>query len=281
LHAVGGPQGKPLGCRTFPALYVDDGQAVRVTPAVECACVLASVGSAEDGELLVPEDVLTSDKLDEGIHIERLPDQIQITQKRYGARDDYVAWSRIVASAPPPSDIVGAFLALAEAVETWGLDPGAALRALSAPHTTDPAAMRPALFALAERARQRLNIDGSWRSPSDLALRSIRWILDAATLLSGEPAELARILATPPSSDEGTSEAFYLRAGAYGHHFVLGVAPLAHALRDRAVRLVLTRTIRTVVGPDEQQQEPVLRHPLALIEATLRGHGLLVRGTLL
>jgi len=265
----------------FPALYVDDGHSVRVSPAVECACVLASVGVTHEGELLVPDQMTSSDKLDPGVHVARLPDMILITQKRYGSRDELIAWSKLVAQAPPPSDTLGTFLALADEVQTWGLDLGAAARALLSPRTADPESMRPALFALVERSRRRLHIDDAWRSENDLALRSVRWISNAAALLLAEPTVLARILHTSPSAADAQAEAFYLRAGAHGHQFVLSDAPLAQALRDRAVRIVLARTMSLIVGPDERQTEPALRHPLALVEATLRGHGLLSRGSLL
>src|SRR5690606_34540249 len=39
------------GCRTFPARYVDVGDAIRVAPRPECACVFASA-RREDGEPL-------------------------------------------------------------------------------------------------------------------------------------------------------------------------------------------------------------------------------------
>ena len=37
LHAKGGPEAKPLGCRTFPTSFIDDGDSVRVSVAVECS----------------------------------------------------------------------------------------------------------------------------------------------------------------------------------------------------------------------------------------------------
>jgi hypothetical protein len=265
----------------FPALYVDDGQDIRVSPAVECACVLASVGIINDGELLVPNQVTISDKLDKGIHIARLPDMILITRKRYASRDELIVWSRIVASAPAPNDTLGTFLALADEVETWGLDPTAASRALSSPRSADPESMRPALVALLERSRRRLTVNAAWRSENDLALHAIRWISNAAQYLLADPVALERLITTPPSAAEAKDEAFYLRAGAHGHQFVLSDAPLAHALRDRAVRILIARVFPVVVGPDEQPSDPALRHPLALVEATLRAHGLLLRGALL
>ena len=44
LHTKAGPAAKPLGCALFPASFLDDGERIRVSTWVECACVLASVG---------------------------------------------------------------------------------------------------------------------------------------------------------------------------------------------------------------------------------------------
>lgn len=298
LHAAGGPQGKPLGCRMFPALFVDDGTSVRVSPAVECACVLASVGQTHRGEPLVSPDVTSSDKLDPGIHISRLPDMILITKKRYAARDELVAWSNVVARTPclniwgfgshsapcapnpSPLDIPGTFLALAEAVQSWGLDSHAAAQALISPLPVTPDALLPSLSALAQRTEKRLRINGSWRSEQDLALQSLRKIAQAADLLANDPIRLQQY--SSPTNDPQTqaSEAFYLRAGAHGHHFVLSDAPLAQALHDRAVRLVLARAFGDLFSSDEHDRDTVFKYPLALLEATLRGHGLLRDGLL-
>ena len=54
LHAAYGPAAKPVGCSTFPASFTDDGEVVRVSVSVECACVLASVGR-EGGSPLIPQ----------------------------------------------------------------------------------------------------------------------------------------------------------------------------------------------------------------------------------
>lgn len=281
LHAAGGPEGKPLGCRMFPALFVDDGQAVRVSAAIECACVLASLDKPDEGELLVPNHVRSSDDLDPGIHITSLPETIALTKKRRASRDELVRWSRIVAASSPPTNVPGAFLALAEAVETWGLDLHAATVAMASHRPVDPDAMRPAWIALAERTQARLKIDGAWRSDNDLAFRAIGWIHRAAKFVLTNPDEVERLCSADRAVEAAKSEAFYLQAGAHGHHFVLGDAPLVQALRDRATRVVLARAVARVVSEDELRDEPALRHPLALVEATLRGHGLLVQGVLL
>ena len=41
LHAAGGPEAKPLGCRTYPLRFLDVGDAIRLVPRPECACVFA------------------------------------------------------------------------------------------------------------------------------------------------------------------------------------------------------------------------------------------------
>jgi lysine-N-methylase len=280
LHAAGGPQGKPLGCRTFPAIFVDDGFSVRVSPAVECACVLASLGHTDEGEPLVAPEVTSSDKLDPGIHISRLPETILITKKRHASRDQFVIWSNIIANAPAPLDTPSVFWALADEVQQWGCDPRAAQRALTSPQTLDPETLRPSLLALLQRTEKRLRVDGTWRSENDLALIALRGIVRAASLLTRDLETLRQFSAPVTDPQTLASEAFYLRAGAHGHQFVLNDAPLAHALRDRAVRLVLARALGSVFVSDEYQQDPVFRHPLALLEATLRGHGLLNDGVL-
>lgn len=280
LHAAGGPLGKPLGCRTFPALFLDDGHSIRVSPAVECACVLASVGQTNRGEPLVSPDLTTSDKLDPGIHISRLPDMILITKKRYATRDELIAWSDVVSQAPVFLDVPGTFFALAEEVQAWGLDPHAAARALISPRSVAPKVLLPSLLALAERTDKRLRIDGSWRSEQDLTLQSLRKIAQATALLSSDLAQLERY--SVPTNDPQTqaSEAFYLRAKAYGHQFVLSNAPLALVLQDQAIRLILARALGDLFSQDERERDPVFQHPLALLEATLRAHGLLHDGLL-
>jgi lysine-N-methylase len=66
-------------------------------------------------------------------------------------------------------------------------------------------------------------------------------------------------------------ELFFLRVLLHGHQLA-GELPLARALRDRAVRLILARAL-----PDALPEgDPARAHPLALVEAMMRGHGLAV-----
>jgi lysine-N-methylase len=270
LHRSFGAGGKPFGCRTFPATFVDDGESVRVAPAVECACVLASAALPSGrGEPLVPAEAVTSGDLDEEADILELPALIAITSHRDAPRAELVRWSRLVASSPPSADASRAAWSLADAIESDGLDPSAALRALGADAPIDLALLRPFFVALDERARARSRIDASYRAKEDLALRALGWIRDAARLLS-DPGALAALVALAP--DHARSEAFYLRAAVHGHHLVAGERSLSHALRDRAARIVVARALPFVA--DEDDEDPALLHPLALVEAMMRGHGL-------
>ncbi|MRG97184.1 YkgJ family cysteine cluster protein [Polyangium spumosum] len=275
LHAARGAQVKPLGCQTFPALFVDDGEAVRIAPAVECACVLASaLDPRPEGAPLVPEGARRSEDLDEGILIVELPETLPLAPGRSGARADLVRFLRAVAEAPPPRDTAHALVALADVVETSGLDPALATRALAAPAPPDAELFRPFFAALATRAARRARIDATFRAERDLARRVVCWIEAAALALAEDPALVARLLAAPASIPRARAEAFYLRAGAHAYQLVSVDLPLAFALRDRAARVLLARALPLVITPDDTRDEPALEHPLALVEATLRGHGL-------
>ena len=275
LHAAGGAHVKPLGCQTFPALFVDDGEAVRVAPAVECACVLASALDPQpEGAPLVPAGAQRSEDLDEGILIVELPETLLLTADKHGTRADLVRFMRAVAEAPPPDDTASALVALADVVEASGLDPALATRALAAPVSPDAARFRPFFAALAARASRRARIDATFRAEQDLARRAVRWIEAASRALADDETLAARLLARPAPAVRARAEAFYLRAGAHAYQLVSSDLPLAHALRDRAARVLLARALPLVISEDEARDDPALGHPLALVEATLRGHGL-------
>jgi hypothetical protein len=55
----------------------------------------------------------------------------------------------------------------------------------------------------------------------------------------------------------------------FGHHLA-GAQPLAAALRDRALRCLLARHVRVPSSEPESAQ----RHPLAAVEALMRGQGM-------
>ncbi|WP_438020241.1 YkgJ family cysteine cluster protein [Sorangium sp. So ce315] len=267
LHAAGGPAAKPLGCRTFPASFVDDGESVRISVAVECACVLASVGRPGGAPLVDPRLRARGD-LDERIDVATLPDRVAVAPGRAAVRAELVAWSRRLAAAAPAPDVAAGLFALAAAVEAEGLTDGAVAR-FEQPDPLEPAALAPWLAALHRRAARRAREDAAWRSERDLARRATQWIA-AATFALAEPDLLAALLQSPaPAPDR---ERFTLRAAIHGHR-LLGALPLSLALRDRAARLVVARALPLFCA-EAGADDPACAEPIALVEAMLRGHGL-------
>lgn len=269
VQEVAGAAAKPAGCRLFPAIFVDDGESVRVSVAVECACVLASVGHG-DGSALLPPAARVRGDLDPAVHVAALPARIAVREGVTAPRVEFLAWSRCVAAASASVEVPAVFWALADAIDAAGLDVGAARAALApvAPvrGSLTAEALRPWLAALAVRARRRVEEDARWRSERDLSRLATRWLADAAAALLDSNA------LPGAGADTARSEAFYLRAMIHGHQLVAGEEPLARALRGRAARLVVARAM--ALGVAGGIDDPAGAHPLALVEALLRGHGL-------
>jgi lysine-N-methylase len=273
LHARGGAGGKPLGCQMYPATFVDDGERVRVSIAVECGCVIESIGRApnrEGGEPLVPPGARARGDLDARLYIAELTDSIELTSGGAEApRAELIGWSRVVTEgASTAGDIPAALWRIAQAVEAQGLSEAGARDALSSSSNLSPPALRPWFEALAARAGRASEEDAYFRGDRDLVRRVKSWIAAACTALLDEHTcgdLLARGAPRP------VEEAFYLRAIAHGHQLVSDI-PLAESLRDRAVRLLVARALPSVMATDEHDR--ALAHPLALVEAVIRGHGL-------
>jgi lysine-N-methylase len=276
LHAAAGADAKPVGCRSFPATFVDDGREVRVSVACECACVLASAGLAEGEPLVAPGARCVGD-LQLTTPPSVLPPRIRITETASGARADFVAWSDGVRAALPPdgpTDVPSFLWALAAGVEDRGLDLGGLDGALRAVRPWAPDGLRAWTKALRTRAAAKLTASESWRSPHDRVRRMAGWI-DAAARALDDGAAAAPALALDdgaagaPALALAHDEAFYLRAVLFGHHLA-GAHPLASALRDRALRCLLARQVRVPPGEPESAQQ----HPLAAVEALMRGQGM-------
>jgi lysine-N-methylase len=269
LHAIGGPAAKPVGCNTFPTSFVDDGETVRASVSVECACVLASVGR-EGGDPLVPPGVRARADLDPVVRVATLPREVCVAPGATVARAAFVAWSRRLAAADPGGDVATFLWRLAEAVTAVGIGDAAIARAAQGAARPDEAAIVPWIESLLRRARQLEKRDARWRSRADLAYRAARWVGAACEALLAPGAVAA--VAEAPLAPEG--EAFYLRAIVHGHRLV-GELPVVTALRDRAVRLLVARALGLVLlAEDPSALDPACAEPLALVEAMLRGHGL-------
>jgi lysine-N-methylase len=272
LHAAGGAGAKPIGCATFPTIFTDDGERVRVSVAVECACVLASV-DREGGAPLVPEGARARRDLDATLDVVTLPDPLEIAPDRAVRRAEYLAWSRRVASLARTIDVAASLRALAAAIDRDGLDGDAAERAWSSPDPLRARELLPWIEALYRRAAKREREDAAWRSERDLARFTVRWIAGAARELR-DPDALDALLRAP--SPAARSEDFYVRALLHAHRIVVApTRPLTVSLRDRAARIVIARALaRAYAASAPGELDPACAHPLALVEAALRGHGL-------
>ncbi|MEP7121352.1 MAG: YkgJ family cysteine cluster protein [Byssovorax sp.] len=260
VHAIAGEGAKPATCRIYPATFVDDGEAVRVSLGVECPCVLDSVGKS-GGAPLVTGAALRRADLPEGARVIELPELVAISDDAFVARDAYVRWSHLLAAQPSPTELVAALWSLADAVQADGLDEDLTLAALAFPSLPDVNAVLPWILALADRAESRVVSASAWRGARDRSLVASRAIAAAASSLVDRAALSAALAAPAP---DPVAEAFYLRAVIHGHQIV-GRLPLAAALRDRAVRLLVARAMGAL--------SPSTRRPLTVLEAMMRGHG--------
>jgi lysine-N-methylase len=270
IHVAGGADAKPRGCRVYPASFVDDGEAVRVSVGAECACVLASVGRP-GGAPLVDPGARTRADLGPGARVTTLAERLAITPSLAAPRADFVAWSRHVAASLPAvddgaADAVAVCWSLGRALADHGLDAAASAAALASPAAPDPADLGPLLTALAARARARVASADAWRGARDRSRLASHWLAAAADRLLDAGA-CAGLLAGAAAFRQ--DELFFLHAQLHGHQLA-GELPVAAALGDRAVRLLLARALPEALPAGD----PARLHPLALVEAMMRGHGL-------
>lgn len=217
---------KPAGCRVFPARFVDVGDAIRVTPRTECACVFEPrpgggplTEARRGGEL--PREVFVP-VLPETIRMGGVPAPRDAVVRFFDAR-------RAELDAEP--DLAAYAWSLADALEGRPREPD---------------------FAPARASIARLKAHLGWRAGSDIVRRSVEAV-DAALL------DLSR---RPPV--QPADERLYLRAAFFA---ILGVDSSVEAeLRERALVLWIARAFSDPVRRH-------FRHPLAVVEALVRGHG--------
>ncbi|HZO11914.1 MAG TPA: hypothetical protein VFB62_01605, partial [Polyangiaceae bacterium] len=122
--------------------------------------------------------------------------------------------------------------------------------------------LTPLFAALAQRTTTRAQSAAGWRAPDDRVRQLAEWLDRAARALAGG----ARF--DEPHSER--DEAFYVRAIIHGHQAALMDQPLATALRDLAVRVLLARSAAVHASDDD----PMARHPLSAVETMMRAQGL-------
>lgn len=265
IHAAAGPGAKPRGCELFPALFVDDGDQIVVSPALECACVFASAGGV-DGEPLVSPEIADGSALDPRAFVQTVPDELAVGEDgRHVSRRQAIEWAQSAREALRARPRLETLWEIAAALGHGAPEPSP--RASNLP----PADLSRYLTSLRARLSRRASDDDTWRAPRDLARRSTRWMLDAALELES-PATLAAAL----HPDLDAAERFYLDVALFGHHLLVDGSRLDRAIIDRVVRLVLARAMAATPPDARSEHDPALRYPLALVEAMMRGHGLRV-----
>jgi lysine-N-methylase len=288
LHAAGGPGAKPLGCRQFPAVLTDDGEAIRVAPAPECACVLRSVGLA-DGEPLVAATASTGAGLEPGTFVRRLSAEVRLAGEGGVPLADYRGWWRAECerwarawgdsqpapdasvTATMPADVPATLWRLAASLETDGLAHGHGWRAAWQAPAVPPDELSPWLQALAGTIDARLAEWSLWRSRHDLVPHLARAVRAAAERLMTDSSAVEAV----PAAAIRRAEVFTVHTRLHAHGYA-DELPLATALRDQAVRLLLARALpETLRGPASALAgDAAIDEPIALVEALLRGQGL-------
>jgi len=258
LHRLGGPGGKPAGCALYPLLFVDDGEVIRVSLRPECACVFEQL--KRQGEPLLPPAMRCGGDLPLVAHVAILPREIAISSTATRSREALRRWSRSALAAFAGSadrDLVATLLSLSDRLEMGSLE------------TTLPCDGRRGAGELGERLHEELaelheavqvraRLLASWltiEAPARRALEAIGGGCEEL-LCAGAPRH--------PRAGDRRDELLYGRLFFFGHQWH-GEAALARELRLRALRVMLARTaaLRETYSAQE--------HPLAVVEAALRG----------
>ncbi|MBL8740119.1 MAG: YkgJ family cysteine cluster protein [Myxococcales bacterium] len=269
IHRASRADQKPLGCRTYPARFVDDGDAIRVAPWLECACIFKSgAGAGDGGEPLVSEATQKRSDLDPAFFVESLPAEVLVSSTRRALRAEVVRWSDALIDAPLVADGVAALVALSAALERHGLDIPAARDALAAPPPPPVASFDAASVAFQPHIERFAS--ETWRGQNDLVRATATALANAATLAGS----LAEDLLAGPGT-QADAERFYVRGLLFGHQLVQPKALRAMSLLafDRAYRMLLGRSLAVVVSLAELR-DPAFGWPIGLVDATMRGYGL-------
>jgi lysine-N-methylase len=272
VHDRGGAAAKPLGCRLFPRTFVDDGVMIRVSIAPECPGLFAlrpTRRGEPDAEPLLRPGATAGADLGPGVHVRTLPERVAVATGAEAPRDAVVAWSRrlvaSLAAGRAAPDAAAVFWALASALQASGPDPDAAEAAMERPDPLPEAGAARWVDAFGERVRRHGERLVRWRAPGDPTLLIVARVEQACARLRERP--------WPPFDEldeKGARDgAIYAAAVLHGHLAVDG-RPLADSLRDRATRLLVARALP---GPAPGPTAAV-EHPLARVEALVRGQGL-------
>lgn len=266
VHRAGGLAAKPVGCAVFPTVFTDDGISVRASVKTECACVL---DSATATAVVIDEPWLdptwqTAGDLPPLVAVQRLHERLALSAELTLPTAQVRAFVEAWFAAPTPGDVAAAAWGMAATLQARGPDAGLEAWSQSSPVAADEVA--PWVSHLYARARRRAHDNAQWRSEADAVRSGVEWLAAAAAVLTDVEA-LAELLAAEP--EDTATEHFYLRAAAHGYGMF--DRPLTDTLRDRAVRIWLSRVMRWLAPG---ARDAARRQPLARVDALLRGYGI-------
>lgn len=248
LQCKNGVASKPVGCRTYPATFTDDGVVIRVSVTPECGCVFASAGR-DDGDPLVAAGVTTLSDAGVSVAVTTLPAEISLSSQRTASRAELRAWSAWLGEhlATGDDDAAALMWSLGAAVERHGL-----VMEIPKAHLSDADRWVGWLAAAAEGVA---DDDASWRAEHDLRRHTTRWIADAL--------QEGAAIGSGPSEEERC----YLLTLNHAYRLATDGRHLADGLRDRAVRILASRAM---AARRPTHADPSHRFPLALLEAAMR-----------
>jgi lysine-N-methylase len=255
---------KPHGCRQFPLTLVDDGRAIQVSVAPECACVLdfADAADGQEGEPLLAAGATRAADLDPRTHVHTLAAEVELDGAgRRWSRERYLDWLlKLEGRAAEPGLDVAALLWSAGVAFGRG-DSAQPDELTVAPPCAE--LLSAAVGDLGGALARRLAVDG-WRAPTDLAWRVPRWMQQALEELDG-----AEVAVQP------AVERLYLQSLTHGRTLVPRGERVDRALCSRALRLLVARRMTGLRQlRNGRAEDRALGQPLALVEGYARAFGL-------
>lgn len=260
LHAIGGPEAKPRGCRRYPVQLVSDGRELRVAVAPECACVFDSALDEAADAVSLRDRSATDLDLDEADFVAELPVRIVMSASTAVRRDAFTGWcdARAEAFAQFEGDAARWLWAEAERL-AHGSEDAAPDRA---PERDEVERRR---LALVDALDRRIAL-ARWRSADDLASALPRWLRAA---LDRSVSALIAEAATAPD------ERFFVRALLFARDPAQSASTVEEALRRRAMQIWVARHLHgAMAGFDGAREDPAAHRPLALVAGYARAFGL-------
>lgn len=264
VHHRAGAQAKPLGCRAYPATWIDDGEAVRVSVGIECACVVASI-DRPGGEPLVPRGATRRRDLPTDLPVLALPDLVPIAPGKTAPRSAIAPWAAAaLARVATTSDPIAAAWSMAAELERDGLDP----RAASGPDAAPPLEeIFPWIQGVSERVARRAEAAATWRSSNDRVRIESERLRAWASRIAWDPASPAW-RAGPVDARHLAVERFVLAAQIFGRT-LFTERGASDALRSRAARFAFVRALWACEGAAPHARDP--GEILAIVDALTRG----------